>query len=31
VLDAASRLGQPPQAVEMQQQMSRQQVEPLFV
>jgi aryl-alcohol dehydrogenase-like predicted oxidoreductase len=31
VLEAASRLGQPPQAAEMQQQMSRQQVEPLFV
>ena len=31
VLEAASRLGQAPPAVEMQQQMSRQQVEPLFV
>ena len=31
VLDAAGRLGQAPQALEMQQQTSRQQVEPLFV
>ena len=31
VLDAASRLGQAPQVQDMQQQMSRQQVEPLFV
>ena len=31
VLDAAGRLGQAPQAVDMLQQMNRQQVEPLFV